>query len=444
MIKAKSSDIAKILSAKLYNGDSKFEGISIDSRTISTNNLFIAIPGKNHDGHDYIDKAIQKGASVIICQRPIEITSTIPYIIVKNTLKALNSIAVYYRQEFINTHTIAITGTNGKTSVTKLTSEILSKSVTVASTIGNYNNEIGLPLSILNSPMSSKVNVFELGASNKNDIHHLTNICSPNMTALLNISPAHIDSFGSFKVLKETKEEIFKHPNISQVVLNLDDCNYEDWRKMNHDKKITTVSLYNDSANYHISSETDKQLFISTPKGDCCIDKTLTRNLLLINIIFSIALSVESGAEIDSIPNVIENFSGVEGRFYKFRSKYGYDVFDDSYNANPESMKLAINKISTYEKDKIFVMGDMGELGIESRDHHLSIMEHAKQMDIKYLFYMGDYKEEARTIFGDNCYTYNEMDELIGNLINIANENSLVLVKASRFMKFDIIVNSLR
>lgn len=443
MITGKASEIVRFLSTEIHGIDAEFHGVSIDSRTVNSSNIFFAIKGKKYDGHNFINDAVNNGASVVIAEKYIETDAQVCFIIVKDTLSALADLAKYYRSQSNHIHTIAITGTNGKTSVTKLTAEILSKTKSIGTTIQNFNNEIGLPLSILNAPSHADVNVYELGASKKNDIKYLMDICNPNMTTLLNISPAHIESFGSFSVLKKTKEEIFEGKNIRTVILNIDDDNYDEWARINKEKKVITVSISNE-ADYFILSESGKYISIKTPLGTIKLNKTSIHCLLRINIIFSIALSMESGAKIETITDSIENFPGVEGRFYRFKSRFGYDVIDDSYNANPKSMISAIDNVLNYKKNVIFVMGDMGELGEKSRSHHISVIQHAKDRGIRHLFYMGIFKDEAKGIFSENCYTYDDMDNLIRELINIARKEYVILIKASRFMNFDTIAKALR
>ena len=153
---------------------------------------------------------------------------------------------------------------------------------------------------------------------------------------------------------------------------------------------------------------------------------------------------MESGSTIDDVINGLKSFSGIEGRFYTFYAKNKSMIIDDSYNANPESMKSALRQLASYSKNRIFVMGDMGELGINSQKHHQSIFKLSKQLGIEFLFYMGKYREDAKLIFGDNCYTSDNMNEIVQKLKKISDEDSTILIKASRFMNFDYIVQELK
>ena len=239
------SKIADFLSCKIYGNDTRVNNIVIDSKKISIGDLFVAISGSNHDGHDYIQESINRGATAILCSdisRTYDIN--VPYIVCDDTIAALGIIARNIKKINGSPFTIGITGTNGKTSVTKLTSTILTQEFSVSTTVGNYNNDIGLPLSIFQSFNENTIHksVYELGASKKNDIRDLVNICEPDLTTLLNVSEAHMESFGSFDNLISTKEEIFSHNNTSQVVLNKNDTYYQKWRELNNSKTLTTVS----------------------------------------------------------------------------------------------------------------------------------------------------------------------------------------------------------
>ena len=441
------SKIADFLSLKIHGNDIHVNNIAIDSRKIRKGDLFVAINGSNHNGHDYIQESINRGANGILCS-DISYTNDInvPFIVCDDTITALGIIARNIKKIIGSPFTIGITGTNGKTSVTKLTSTILTQEFSVSTTIGNYNNDIGLPLSILQSLSKRPIHksVYELGASKKNDIHDLVNICEPDLTTLLNVSEAHMESFGNFNNLISTKEEIFSHTNTSQVVLNKDDKYYQKWKGLNSSKIITTLSI-NQKADYCISKSDDKYIYISTSKGDFELDKRDLTGILPINLLFSISLAMEAGANISSVKEGVKQFSGVEGRFYSYiSSKNKSLIIDDSYNANPESMKSSLYQLRSFQRSKIFIMGDMGELGEKSLYHHQSVFQLAKDIGIEYLLYMGTYKDDAKSIFGERCVCFEDIDELINYVYQVSNENTVVLIKASRFMNFDLIAKGLK
>ncbi len=441
----KLSKIANLLSLDLKGPDTNILDLTIDSREVKNGDFFVAIEGNNYDGHDYIQESINSGALGILCNDQFDTTKlSVPHIVCQDTLKSLGKLAAGYRKIIGSPFTIGITGTNGKTTVTQLTAEILKQCFSVSTTLGNYNNDIGLPLSILKSPEENYQRcVYELGASKKNDISYLVNICEPNMTALLNVSEAHMESFGSFETLMSTKEEIFSHTNTDQVILNKDDKHFAKWEKINMLKKITTISISN-NADYFFEKIDDKYFYVSTPKGKFELSKKNSSKVLAINLLFSVALAMEAGASITSVKDGIKNFSGVQGRFYTYISSTKSIVIDDSYNANPESMKSSLYQLKNFNKTRIFIMGDMGELGQRSLEHHISVFRLAKDIDVKHLIYMGKYKNEAKSIFGDGCRTFDDIIKLTDYARSVSDESTVVLIKASRFMNFDIIAKGLK
>ena len=441
----KLSKIANLLSCDLNGPDREICNVTIDSREVKTGDFFVALEGKKHDGHDYIQESIDNGALAILCNEKFDTSKiTIPYIVCQDTLKSLGVLATGYKSILGSPFTIGITGTNGKTTVTQLTTEILNQCFSVSTTLGNYNNDIGLPLSILKSPKENYQRcIYELGASKKDDISYLVNICEPDMTTLLNVSEAHMESFGSFETLMNTKEEIFSHSNTDQVVLNKDDKHFARWENMNKQKKITTISI-SSIADYYFEDIDDEFFYISTPKGKFELSKKNSLKVLAINLLFSIALAMEAGANIQSVKDGIKKFSGVQGRFYSYVSSSKSLVIDDSYNANPESMKSSLNQLRNINKNKIFIMGDMGELGERSLEHHLSVFRLAKDIDVKHLLYMGKYKNEAKSIFGDGCRTFDDIMKLTDYARTVSDESTVVLIKASRFMNFDIVAKGLK
>ncbi len=441
----KLSKIANLLSLDLTGSDTNIYNLTIDSRKVKKGDFFVAIEGRKCDGHDYIQESINRGALAVLCNDRFDVSKiSVPYIVCQDTLKSLGKLAAGYRKIIGSPYTIGITGTNGKTTVTQLTTEILKQCFSVSTTLGNYNNDIGLPLSILQAPEENYQRcVYELGASKKNDIKYLVDICKPNMTALLNVSEAHMESFGNFETLVNTKEEIFSHPNTNQVILNKDDEHFARWEKMNNLKKITTISVLS-NADYYFEKEDDDFFYISTPNGKFELSKKNNPGVLAINLLFSIALAMEAGANIQSVKDGFNYFSGVQGRFFSFVSSNKSIVIDDSYNANPESMKSSLNQLKYFNKNKIFIMGDMGELGERSLEHHLSVFRLAKDIDVKHLIYMGKYKSEAKSIFGANCTTFDDIIKLTDYARSVSDETTVVLIKASRFMNFDIVAKGLK
>mgnify|MGYP003317651870 FL=1 len=234
------SKLENMLKSSISGPDILFDGITIDSRTAMPGNLFIALRGDKYDGHDYINQAIQNGAVAVITEVD---ASAVPFIKVSDTLRALTRIASEYSKE-INPITISVTGTNGKTTVTDMTYRIISNYKKTMKTFKNFNNNIGLPLSILRANRSDDIFVLEMGASRVGDIRELVEIARPNIVALLNVSEAHLESFGSLENILLTKEEIFLNQGKDKtVIINKNDEYYDRWIKKNSSNIIKTISL---------------------------------------------------------------------------------------------------------------------------------------------------------------------------------------------------------
>jgi UDP-N-acetylmuramoyl-tripeptide--D-alanyl-D-alanine ligase len=436
------SELENILKSEAINVHdlAPINGVSIDSRTISKNELFIAIKGDNHDGNIFINDAIKNGASLVISEDVLE---DFPCIAVNDTTHALASIANFYVNK-IHPIVIGITGTNGKTSVTNMTSMILQTYKKTLSTYKNYNNQIGLPLSILKARKNDEVFVLEMGASKVGDIKELVQIAKPTIVALLNVSPAHMDSFKSIENIIKTKEEILSYQGYPKtVILNLDDDNFSRWSLKANKNRIITISI-NKSADYYISTLKNNTICVKTPYSDI-IDLHVNdvEPHTLNNILFSIALAYEAGARSSNVIKGLCNYNDVDGRFSIKKGHYGSRVIDSSYNANPHSFIASINSLVRLDHEPWLIMGEMGELGENSELYHRQVARYAHDMGVKKLFVISKHASEILDEFGQNSYKFDSIEALIIFIKPQLNHNVNILVKASRFMKFEIIVNAL-
>ena len=436
------SELENILKSEVINAHDSvsINGISIDSRTISKNELFIAIKGDNHNGNIFINDAIKNGASLVISEDVLE---DFPCIAVNDTTHALASIANFHLNK-IHPIVIGITGTNGKTSVTNMTSMILQTYKKTLSTYKNYNNQIGLPLSILKGTKDDEVFVLEMGASKAGDIKELVQIAKPTIVALLNVSPAHMDSFKSIENIIKTKEEILSYQGYPKtVILSLDDNNFNRWSLKANKNRIITISI-NKSADYYVSSLKNNTICIKTPYSDI-IDLHVNdvEPHTLNNILFSIALAYEAGARSSNVIKGLCNYNNVDGRFSIKKGHHGSRVIDSSYNANPHSFIASINSLVRLDYQPWLIMGEMGELGENSELYHRQVARYAHDMGVKKLFVISKHASAILDEFGQNSYKFDSIEALIIFIKPQLDHNVNILVKASRFMKFEIIVNAL-
>ena len=441
-MKIKLSELSGIFTSSVIHLDAVFTGVSIDSRTISPNDIFIALHGKNFNGHNYINEAIKQGASAVISE--VDLTD-IPYIKVKDTHRALIDLALYY-SSMIKPNIIGITGTNGKTTVTDLTAKITDQYKNTTKTFGNFNNNIGLPLSILKSKIDSEIFVLEMGASKKGDIKELLSIAKPDIVALLNVSPAHLDTFGTLENILSTKEEIFLNQGFDKkVILNKSDQYFDRWVKKNKSNNIISISKDDETADYSVIKVSDKELSVKTPyESEFKLRVFNAESHNILNILFSIALASEIGARSEHILSAMTDYDGVEGRSKVYKGINNSNIIDSSYNANPQSFEASINDLLSFTGKRWVVMGQMGELGKKSEEYHVNLALYAANNQIDKLFIITEHNQAIMRAFGNNAHAFNSIPDLIDFIRPLVRNDTNILVKASRFMHFDTIVDDLK
>ena len=422
--------------------DNKVNSFRIDSREVRKDDVFIALPGSNVDGYDYIDDAIYNGACLVITNRSHK--SPLAFS-VRDSVKSLGTIANYYINK-INSKSIGITGTNGKSTVTAMTASITQQCYKTAKTRGNYNNQIGLPLSILTADIDTEVFVLEMGASKIGDIRELTTIVNPKTVALLNVSSAHLETFGSIENVYKAKEELLEDQGYEKtVVLNKDDENFLKWEKKASRHHVVTISKRQDS-DYRLIGQSPGKLIIKTKRfGIINIHTNFQEDYMVTNILFAIACASESGVDKKSIQKGLENFEVPNGRFTVLNGLNNSKIIDSSYNANPESFKAAIDSlIARDSKEKWIIMGQMGELGIDSEEHHINVLKYAESKKIDKIFLISNHAEMIKKTVKIEINAFKSKEDLIKYIIPMLKSGIDVLVKASRSMKFESIVKSLK
>jgi len=421
--------------------DGEINSFKIDSRKIVNNDVFIAIQGSNVDGHDYIDNALENGACLVITNRSHKNSSVLT---VRDSVKALGIIANYYIKK-VKSKSIGITGTNGKSTVTAMIASIMQLCFKTSQTLGNYNNQIGLPLSVLTSDINTEIYVLEMGASKVGDIRELTTIANPKTVALLNVSSAHLESFGSLENVYQTKEEILEDQGYEKnIVLNKDDDNFPRWAKKASRHNIITISKRQES-DYRLIGQSPGTLIIKTKKyGIINVDTDYHEDHMITNILFAIACSAESGADKESIKRGLLTFEVPNGRFTVLNGYNNSEIIDSSYNANPVSFRAAIDSlVARRHDDKWIIMGQMGELGEDSEEHHINVVKYAESKKINKIFLISEHSESIKNNVKMDITIFKSKEDLIKFIAPMLKSNVSVLIKASRFMKFESIVNSL-
>lgn len=435
--------IAKLLGTSCVS-NATITGICTDSRQVKPGNLFIALTGERFNGHDFIGDVAAKGAIAVVCSQKNE-TVTIPQLLVKDTLQALGIIASDHRQT-IHCPIIALTGSNGKTSVKEMIATILPQPS--HATVGNLNNHIGAPLSVLQLTPNHRYAVFELGANHVGEIAYTAAIVQPHVALINNIAPAHIGEFGSIEGVAKTKGEIYQAlKNDGVAVVNDDDEYAHFWDDILANKRVLRFSLNKPTDVYArditFNEQGCAQFDLILPVGHAQVTMQVPGEHAVANALAAASCCYAVGISLQDIIQGLEKFCGVPGRMTFLNGKNHSLVIDDTYNANLRSVLTAVNVLAKRRGRRILVLGDMGELGSWTREHHEEVGHAAQHQGIDLLLTCGTHSEHASKAFGDSAKHYKNQEDLAQYLINKLDENTTVLVKGSRSAAMEKIVRQL-
>jgi UDP-N-acetylmuramoyl-tripeptide--D-alanyl-D-alanine ligase len=442
------SEAARALGANWVGEDVFFESVGTDSRVIEKNQLFVALKGENFDGHAYAEQAIAQGAVAVMLSKSANING-LTALVVEDTLQALGALAAYWRSKFA-LPVVAITGSNGKTTVKEMVAAILraeaGKEESVLATIGNLNNHIGLPMTLLKLREHHRYAVVEMGMNHRGEIRYLTHIGKPDVTVISNAGNAHLGELGSYEAIAEAKGEILEGLNPNGVaILNADDKFFPLWKSLANGKKMMSFGLQKTAdiqAKYQLSA-TGSVMQVYTPRGEETIALSVPGLHNVMNALAAVATALALNVPLSNAKKGLENFQAAKGRLQVLQGKQGASVIDDTYNANPMSMKAAIDVLKTCHGKRILVLGDMGELGKDASTMHREIGEYAKNAGIDALFSLGELSAEITSAYGDGGKHYSTVEALIEELKNELQTNTTVLVKGSRFMAMERVVKQI-
>lgn len=416
--------------------------ICTDSRQITAGCLFIALSGEHFDGHHFVKQSIELGAIAVLVSHKID--SAIPQIIVKDTHRALGQIAEWVRGQS-KAKIVALTGSSGKTSVKEMTAAILGQCGNTLFTKGNFNNDIGVPLTLLRLTEQDEFAVIELGANHIGEIAYTTEIVKPHAALINNISEAHLEGFGSLDGVAKAKSEIFiglrEH---GTAIINLDSYR-QDWFANLKNNKVYRFSLQQTDADFYakdiIQSEYSK-FTLHTPFGEIDINFPLLGLHNISNAVAASALAMSVGANLAQIKIGLESTKSVKGRLYPIRLNDEQLILDDSYNANVGSMTAAINVLSQQKGYRVLVVGDMAELGQYSEKLHQQIGEQARIANLNCVVSVGQ-NSELISQFSTVGHHFKDKYAAAEFLQQILAQNSDVtlLVKGSRSAKMEEIIN---
>ena len=435
-----SNDLAKLLNIKI-DKDIKISNVSTDTRDLKPESLFFAIKGEKFNGNDYVENAIKKGACLVITDsKRFKGSNKKRIIYVNNTVVSLRKIAKNILKSFEG-NVIGITGSNGKTTTTKIISSVLNKS---SGTLKNYNNEIGMPLSIIHSNPKAKHLVIEMGAAKPKDIQYLSSVLKPNIGIITNIGNSHLEKLKNIDGVLKVKSELIS--NIRKdgylIVPNENSKHLIFWKSLRNDINVITFGIKKSADFYpeEIKYSLNKSKFIIKSKKyntNIHIETSLSGEHNLKNILASYAVSyiVKNSDEIFSTK--LKN--NLDSIIRQKQSKWirGSVLIDDTYNANPESVKKALDLLATSSKRKIVVLGDMLELGRLRKKMHKDVGKYAATKKIDIFLGFGDLTKYAVEGFGKNGIFFNDEILLREFLKKNIQSKDVVLIKGSRGMKME-------
>ncbi|MCH6268695.1 UDP-N-acetylmuramoyl-tripeptide--D-alanyl-D-alanine ligase [Neobacillus citreus] len=457
MIKRSLKQIAEMVSAQndiTSYLDIVIAGVTIDSRKIEPGNLFVPFKGEKVDGHKYVEEAIKKGAGAALWQKDVpNPPQGLPLLIVDDCLAALQELARKYRKE-LSVKVVGITGSNGKTTTKDMTSSLLSLKYKVQKTEGNYNNHLGLPLTVLGLNEDTEIAVLEMGMSGRGEIEFLTKLACPDAVVITNIGESHLLDLGSREGIAEAKLEILQGLQKGGLaVLHGDEPLLME--RIHQFKGDVQVQTFGRSDTNDLFPTEITQLEQGNSFKINASDKTFELPVLgthnILNALAAMLIAQYFSVSFEEITEGLKTTKLTNMRMELVEGKRGEKIINDAYNASPTSMMAAIELVSNlqgYER-KILVLGDMLELGPQEEQYHLQIGEGLNADKIEFLFTYGQLGShiaaEARNVLGDErVFDFLDKEELIQSLKKYLNGQTLVLVKASRGMKLEEVVKALQ
>ncbi|MFI3188032.1 UDP-N-acetylmuramoylalanyl-D-glutamate--2,6-diaminopimelate ligase [Crenothrix sp. D3] len=444
----KLSDCAKIVHGTLIGEDVVFSSVSINTRTIQPKQLYIAIKGKNFDGNEFVDQAEQAGAIAAIVHQGVN--THLPHIIVDNTALALAQLAGAWRKS-LPVSVVGVTGSNGKTTVKEMIAAILAVNHPVLFTLGNLNNDIGVPLTLLRIDEQHRYAVIEMGANHSKEIEYSSTYAAADVVVLNNAGAAHIEGFGSLDGVAQAKGEIIATLKADGVaILNHDDDYFDYWCGVAGNRKIISFGLTAtaDVTAQSISTNIQHNEFItrfdlSCTQGVISINLKLAGQHNVVNALAAGAACLALGINLEQIKHGLECLKPVTGRLQPLVSRLGNIIIDDSYNANAASLKAGLAVLSGCAGKPWLILGAFGELGDDSLRIHEEMGELIKASGVTRLLAVGDDARHTVHVFGEGATFFDSQAELIDVLKQELTGDETLLIKGSRARRMENVAAAL-
>jgi UDP-N-acetylmuramoyl-tripeptide--D-alanyl-D-alanine ligase len=436
------SAVASSVNGRLVGADAEFNAVSTDTRKLVPGSLFVAIRGERFDGNDYVSAAAAQGAVGALVSRSV--TAPLGQIEVADTRLAFGAMARAWRGNFA-IPVVAVTGSAGKTTVKELIAAILGASRRVCVTEGNLNNDIGVPLILMRLDATHEALVIELGANHAGEIANLGGIVRPTISVITNAGPAHLEGFGSLEGVARAKGELIDSlPADGVAILNADDRFFPEWRRRAGARRVVSFG-FGAAADVRLTGEpavsgAGSDFTIAMPDGRRIdVRLPLLGRANVGNALAAAAAASAAGASDDDIRRGLARARAVKGRLHPLPGRRGATLIDDSYNANPSAARAALDFLSGCGGERIFVLGNMLELGAEAASLHKAVGEYARGRCDR-MITVGDLAAEAARAFGKNALPFATLEAAAPGLLERLGPTVTVLVKASRSMGLDRLV----
>ncbi|HHE9461163.1 TPA: UDP-N-acetylmuramoyl-tripeptide--D-alanyl-D-alanine ligase [Haemophilus influenzae 10810] len=452
MIKLSTVQLAQILQAKLIGDENvQVEEINTDTRKSVSNSLFFALKGEKFDAHQYLDQAVSQGALALVVQQENSSIS-VPQLVVKDTRIALGELAKWLREK-INPRTVAMTGSSGKTTVKEMTASILqhtaADSEAVLFTNGNFNSDIGVPLTLLRLTEKHRFAVIELGANHQNEISYTTKLVQPNAALINNIAPAHLEGFGSLAGVVQAKGEIYRGLTKNGVaIINAEHNHLDIWQKEISNHAIQYFNGKDYSVKNVQGNEQGSTFTLVSPQGEIDISLPYLGEHNVKNALAATALAMNVGATLADVKAGLEQGSQVKGRLFPIQVTPNLLLLDDTYNANKDSLCAAIDVLKSYDAFLILCVADMKELGENSLAIHREVGQYVNLVNLDLVCSYGNESAViSEAVLGKHFTDKTEMVDFLVPLIENQlqqNKKVVVLGKGSRSMKMEDVIYSLK
>ena len=444
-------ELARVLTASAIpteiDGDSRvaFSSVSTDSRTLSAGSLFVALSGERFDGHDYVARASQNGAVAALVERRVAVD--VPQLIVADSKRAFGVAAGVWRARF-SLPVIAVAGSNGKTTVTQMIASILGVEYgekNRLATQGNLNNDIGVPLMLWQLSKQHRAAVFELGMNHSGEIAYLAQLVQPTVALVNNAQREHQEFLQSVEATAhENGETLAALSDNGVAVFPADDPYASVWRQLAGTRRVIDFALKAYAvvtATFHADDE-GVQISMATPYGVIDVRLAAAGEHNVRNALAAASSAIAADVGVEAIAAGLNAWRPVAGRGVKLRIN-GCNVIDDAYNANPDSVRAAIELLAAAPTPRVLVLGDMGEVGVRGPEFHREVGQYARERGIDALFAIGPLMHEAAQAFGSAAVHFDNIDALLAALRPGLRSGTTVLIKGSRFMRMERVVQAL-